>query len=256
MDQTPPTPTPVASGPAYRPDWYPDPTHRFEYRYHNGQSWTGDVAVDGNRFSDSMLAVSTLARPNPAKSGKATACLVLAVGSILVGWVPFVCVVAIAAAALALVFGIATLRQDRGSDEFGGRKGKARGLAVAGLILVPFGLAASGVGIWLTVVSIHAIDRYANVGPYSIVAPPCTVSGGVATFDGKITNESASTRTYHVAVDFVNAGTSRTVATGSTTIDDVAPNETRQLLVTEVISAERIDCHVIGVTGPIPFGQS
>src|SRR5437763_14149169 len=88
----------------YRPDWYPDPTHRFEYRYHNGLMWTGDVSVDGKRFLD-PLQQSAPPRRTGRPGGKAMAAFVLALGSLLLGWVPFLCVLGAAAAVLAITFG-------------------------------------------------------------------------------------------------------------------------------------------------------
>lgn len=37
-----------------RPDWYADPTGRHEYRYHNGERWTGDVSDAGRRGLDPL----------------------------------------------------------------------------------------------------------------------------------------------------------------------------------------------------------
>ena len=34
--------------------WLPDPTHRFEYRYFNGTTWTGDVASGGRHGFDPL----------------------------------------------------------------------------------------------------------------------------------------------------------------------------------------------------------
>lgn len=38
------------------PGWYPDPTRRYEFRYHNGQRWTADVSVHGQRFVENEAA--------------------------------------------------------------------------------------------------------------------------------------------------------------------------------------------------------
>ena len=36
--------------------WYPDPTGRFEYRYHNDRHWTADVSTNGQRYVDPLPA--------------------------------------------------------------------------------------------------------------------------------------------------------------------------------------------------------
>lgn len=46
-----PSPDPISSG-SSSSGWFPDPTGRYEYRYHNGQRWTNDVSVDGVRYVD------------------------------------------------------------------------------------------------------------------------------------------------------------------------------------------------------------
>ena len=39
--------------------WYPDPTGRFEYRFHNDQGWTADVSTGGRRSVDPLNTSST-----------------------------------------------------------------------------------------------------------------------------------------------------------------------------------------------------
>ena len=48
--------TPAASAP---PNWFPDPTGRFEYRYWDGMAWTADVATGGMETTD----------PSPVEAG-------------------------------------------------------------------------------------------------------------------------------------------------------------------------------------------
>ncbi|MBK9972846.1 MAG: DUF2510 domain-containing protein [Acidimicrobiaceae bacterium] len=38
--------------------WHPDPTGRFEFRYYNGQRWTADVSLNGQRFIDEVAPVT------------------------------------------------------------------------------------------------------------------------------------------------------------------------------------------------------
>ncbi len=52
------------------PDWYPDPTERFEYRYFDGQRWTDHVSRSGAAMSDpyedlQRSTPSTSSRPTP-----------------------------------------------------------------------------------------------------------------------------------------------------------------------------------------------
>ena len=38
--------------PTYQPGWYADPAGRYDFHYHNGQSWTNDVSAHGRRMVD------------------------------------------------------------------------------------------------------------------------------------------------------------------------------------------------------------
>lgn len=268
-------PAPVASGtvnqePQYSAAWYPDPTNRFEFRYHNGQSWTGDVSIDGNRFLDPLPSPAT----SPAMSGfgglpfqpresiaGAMAALVLGICSILVGWVPFLCFLSAIGAVVGLSLGIAVLRRDAGSRRNGGAVSRGHGYALAGVILAPLGLAVTVVGVWLTVVVLREVDRYTNVGAHHTEIVSCRVSDGVATAQGTITNDSRSARSYHLNVEFDRADTSVRLNSGSVDVDDVAPDESADWTVSASVTTgsdapDDVDCRVREVTGPVPFGTS
>lgn len=47
-------PSEARSGSGARPDWYPDPTRRFEYRYWDGARWTEHVSRAGARSTDQL----------------------------------------------------------------------------------------------------------------------------------------------------------------------------------------------------------
>lgn len=254
----------------YRADWYPDPTLRFEFRYHNGRDWTGDVSVDGNRFLDPLPrpavgpaapgkapvapgpASGAFGAAQPTRTGKATAAMVLGIGSVVAGWVPFVFVLAAAAAILALVFGIPALRRARHEQPVNRR---ARAFALTGVILAPIGLALCGVGWQLSVLALREVDRFTNVGPYSIDETSCVVNDGVATFSGTITNRSNQTRSYHVSVEFLRPGTSNPLHRASADVDGVGADQTESWSVSVVVDEETLDCEIATVSGPLPFNQ-
>ena len=273
MDQGPSSQVAAPVGaPPYRPDWYPDPTGRFEFRYHNGQAWTGDVSVDGNRFLDPLSPYGSGAgwpsaeglRPTFAPtdfapdtgSGRARAAFVLGLCSFLIGWVPFLCIVAIIGAVVGLVLGIGVLRRDARARRDGAGNSRAHGYAVAGVALAPLGLAISVLGVWLSVVAIREVRTFANVGAHTITDIRCDVSDSVATYAGTITNDSPDTHSYQVTVEFLRPGTSARLHIASTTVDDVEPGESGQIVVSESVPEDELDCRVLDVTGPLPFGQS
>lgn len=264
--------TAPGGSPSYRADWYPDPTGRFEFRYHNGQAWTGDVSVDGNRFLDPLSpygpggawplaggAGPTFAPTGFApetSSGKARAAFVLGLCSFLVGWVPFLCFVAIIGAVVGLVLGIGVLRRDARTRRDGGSNSRAHGYAVAGVALAPLGLAISVLGVWLSVVAIREVQTFANVGAHTLTDTRCEVSDSIVTYAGMITNDSPDTHSYQVTVEFLRPGTSVRLHIASTTVDDVEPGESGQIQISESVPEDELDCRVLDVTGPLPFGQS
>ncbi|HRE01835.1 MAG TPA: DUF2510 domain-containing protein, partial [Ilumatobacteraceae bacterium] len=98
------------------PDWYPDPSGRFEFRYFNGAEWTADVANDGVRFVDPQHqrpaapigTVATHATIDP-KAGRGTWGLALL--ALALAWVPFLFVVGFAAALATLAISVAQSRR-------------------------------------------------------------------------------------------------------------------------------------------------
>jgi len=280
VDQVPSsqaTASPDPTRPAHRSDWYPDPTGRFEFRYHNGMIWTGDVSADGNRFLDPLpsataapetVEASSRQIPSaqvpyapipfaePSGTGRSRAAFVLGLSSFLVGWVPFLCIVAIAAAVVGIVLGIGVLRRDARSRRDGGANADGHSYAVAGVVLAPIGLLVSGLGIWLSALAIREVNEFSNVGAHHTTDVSCKVDDGIATYTGTITNDSSEAHSYHVTIEFLRPDTSVRMHITSTTVDDVAPGDTATVSVDEVVAEDDLDCNVVDVTGPLPFGQS
>ena len=232
------------------PAWHPDPTNRFEFRYHNGQAWTGDVSIDGHRLVDPLDTGPMQPSQQPSAHRLAVAALVLSISAIVVGWVPFLCAIALAAAVLAFVFGLVALRRcRRGADP------SRRGLALAGVIIAPFGLAVSVLGIWLSVLTLREFDRFSDVGPLSFETTRCDISDGVAHFDGKVTNESDGTRSYHLTLHLLRPGTHNSLQSSTADVTAVAPGESGVWSISERTTYVDLDCKVGAITGPLPFAD-
>lgn len=248
------------TSPRYAAAWYPDPARRFEFRYHNGHDWTGDVSTDGHRYVDPISAQTAGASPrhdtpptngskgSSGSNGKAVGAFVLSLGSLFLGWVPFLCAFAVVSGILAVVFGFRSLSEIRRTQRRAGR-----GFAVAALIIVPFGFAACGVGIWFTATAIREFDRFVNIGAYTVTTERCEVTNGVAHFVGSIANDSTEAHAYHVEVEFLRAGTDNVV--GSTTLDLplTESGTSGQWSVAQPVAAAQVDCRVSAVTGPLPL---
>ena len=269
----------------HRADWYTDPTRRFEFRYHNGQDWTGDVSTGGQRYLDPLprlaagggvtmpISHDPANRPvEPQRSGRATAALVLGIASVAVGWVPFLFAPAAVAAVLALVFGLPILARARRAQPPGGTvtaprsADPDRSFARAATVLAPIGFCVCVLGGYLTVLAYREVDRYTNIGDHSIKERWCVVdrAGGadddgndwIATMTGRIVNESDETHDYRIGVEFVRPGTDNVLYTTSAETGAVAPGDQASWSVEIGVGHDELDCRVHDVTGPLPFNQS
>src|SRR6056297_2060917 len=93
-----------------RPGWYPDPTGRYAHRFHNGRDWTADVADGGRRYVDplgaAMPPASDVTTVAGARNGPATGSMVLGIIAVTIAWLPFLVVLGVLLAAVAIPLGI------------------------------------------------------------------------------------------------------------------------------------------------------
>ena len=233
--------------------WYEDPTGRFEYRYFNGIQWTSDVAVNGQRYVDKpmdQLVVQTLSTRRPR--GMAITSFVTALAGVVLGWVPFIFVLAACAAIAAIVFGIIGLRTSRLHDGYG------RGFAVTGLVLAPLALAVCVGGFFFTKAVLRELHDYVEPGPHELfVEQPCSLDGGRATLHGTIHNLDDQTHEYRIVVDFTSASGGTRSATAK--VQAVRPDATAPWSTSADVTGSSVTCKVADVFGPLPFdidGQS
>ena len=227
--------------------WYNDPLRRFEYRYFNGVQWTSDVSINGHRYVDSPNGQGGPQQQHDRRGsrGFAVASFVTGLCGLVFGWIPFVFVVATAAALAAIVFGIVGLNAATRQD------GHGRGFAVAGLTLAPFALAACVGGFFFTRAVVREVRAFVDPGPHELVVDqPCTYTGGRATLNGTIHNLDDGNHDYRIVVDFEGAGDS-TSATGA--VSDVAPGATAPWSVSADVASGPVTCKVTDVFGPLPF---
>lgn len=251
-----PSPTP----PGYAAGWYPDPTRQFEYRWFNGERWTADVSVHGQRFVDPrwmnpapMSPGSMLAGPIPPRSadvgpgrGLAVASFVLGLGGALTAWLPFLFALGGAAAIVAFVLGVIALRRIRRGTASG------RPLAIWGVVTSVVAIGLCVVGVWLTMVVLDEVDRLFNPGPYETAIESCTIDRGLVTADGTIRNLDDAYHDYTVLLEFTDRG--RTLDTDAVDVRRVAPNESRAFHATVFVeaSAASVTCDVFDVQGLSP----
>ncbi|MDO8361346.1 MAG: DUF2510 domain-containing protein [Actinomycetota bacterium] len=261
------------------PGWHPDPTHRFELRYFNGQRWTNDVAVNGQRFVDPGAMPTPpgpgvvpapagwggvpahpgwggpmAPMPRPPGRGMAITSFVLSVGAVLLAWLPFVFVLAGLAAIAAFVLGVIVINRSR-RDAAGGR-----GFAVAGTTLSIAALGLCVVGFLFTRVVLHELDEFTKPGPHEAVVDRCVTENGIATLEGHITNLDDTYHDYTISVEFRLDG--NLIGSRSVPVRRVPPGESSEFeavasgLVTGAGDgvSRRLQCTIRSVNGPTPFG--
>ena len=243
--------TDVASRDGGPQGWFPDPYGRFELRYFNGQRWTGDVSTRGHQLVDAQGAgVWTPPTPGgpPRRRGLAIAAFVVAVSAAATGWMPLVFGASAVAAVVGLVLGILALRKARTQDGYG------RDLAAWAIALSVAAVPICVAGFFFTRYVVQQIDRYDDPGAYTLSPGSCTLTSGVAIFEGTIRNDEGSIRSYELTVTF-STGLAE-LARRFVDVDDVAPGETADWRTSDTVrtAADDIDCDVVEVHGPPPFG--
>jgi len=245
----------VANDGGVRPGWYADPLGRFELRYYNGATWTADVSTGGDRFVDPQgVEVGTPSRTPLARGAAensstsfATASMVLGIVAVATAWIPFVVVLGGLAAVLALVFGSLALRRS-------GPSGPGRSRAVVGLVTGGSGLLAAVLGVVLTFVVLDVYDSYLNPPPHETTITSCEVVGSRAIATGRLENRGDATSDFSVLVGFVRPGTDNPHRTTRVTLSNVESGASAPFDAERQIDLDDVDCIVIEVTGPLPFG--
>ena len=236
--------------------WQPDPTGRYEFRFFNGERWTSDVSVHGQRFIDpagaplaqtgrASLGGSAVLSP---RRGFALASFWVGLGSFVLGWVPFVFVLGVAGAVTSIVFGVIALRRAHRAT------GRGAGFAFAGIVLAIATFGAAIAGFFFTRSVIREFDNFVDPGPNRTQIDGCIANGGLVTVDGSITNLDDVRHDYSITVRYRVDGD--IVATDVADVQQVDAGETGTFHVTEFISdtTAAVECTVDSVSGPLPFG--
>lgn len=228
--------------------WHPDPTGRFEYRYHNDQHWTADVANDGRRYLDPLPApvapVGGQAPGGPVSEGGngiAVASMVCGIIAVVIAWVPFLGIAGLVCAIVGLALAVPALRRSRPT-------GYRRGSAITGLVTSIVGIALGAVGIVLAVALVRAIARFEEPGAHEAAITSCVEEGTEVVASGRITNLSDSERSYSVLVRL--AAGEREWAT----VDDVPARGTATFRVRDRVRSSDGECRIVEVRGPTPLG--
>lgn len=237
------------------PGWYPDPVHRYEFRWFNGRGWTADVSVDGGRFIDSLDRSATApmaagSGPTPGGPSRTLAILAIIFGlsGLAIAWVPFLFVIGGLAAISAIVLGIVALHRASAGLAAGRR------MAVTGIVA---GIAALGlcvVGFVFTRAVVDELNDFTDPGPVHAVITRCTVDAAGLQIQGTISNNDDHTHDYVIVVAVRDRVGRR--ATSRVEVDDVAAGQQQvwsTIRVLEDLDAASVECEVRDVDGPYPF---
>ncbi len=237
--------------------WYADPMGRYDHRYYNGREWTADVSGGGRRFVDplgvtptpigSMFGPTGGTGATGGRNGAATAAMVLGIVALSIAWIPFLFVLGVIAAILALIF--ATIGWRRA-----GASGGSRSFAVVGFATAGSALVAAVLGGILSVVVLDVYDEYLNPQPSEVAVTSCELEGSRATMTGRLTNTGDDTSSYSVQVGFVRPGTDNPHRSELVAVDDVPAGDSMTFDAQSQVDLDDVDCVILEVTGPLPFG--
>lgn len=229
--------------PTYQPGWYADPEGRYDFRYHNGQSWTNDVSRDGRRMVDGAGGDDDRHRDR-----RATAALVLAIIGLCLAWMPLFFVAGAACALIGIALGYSARRRVPRDS---------RGFAGLGMVIGTVALAVCGLGVWLTVRVYGLVDAYENPPATEVSGLACAADDdGSVTIAGSITNVGDRRSRFRIVVD-VDPGEDRRHYAVPIDVAALEPGDEHTFSTTRLIRADgpgELSCTVSAVTGPPPLG--
>lgn len=233
--------------------WFPDPTGRFEFRYHNGVQWTADVSVGGRRFVDQSGAPTWNAGWTPPGTGAqlpgkgmAVTSFIVGLVSLVIAWLPFIFVLAAIGAVLGVVFGVLGLRNAARHEGYG------RGYAVAGIVLSVAAALMCVVGFLFTRAVMREVSDFLDPGEYSVELTRCETEGSLVSAEGNITNLGDDAQAYTITIDYLVNGVRE--ESDTVTVSQVRPGETMTFEATAFVNtAAAVTCEVNDVLGPTPF---
>lgn len=217
-------------------------------RWFNGATWTADVSTNGQRYVDPQGVAGTAPSYHQprARNGMATAAVVCGSIAALISWVPFVVVVGIVLAVLAITFGVIGRKRAR-------TIGTGSGPATAGIITGFIGLLGAAVGIWLSVIIWNAVVAFIEPGRHTAEIDDCRIGATEVDVEATVTNTSTTTRDYTVFL--IPTGNGGGSLPPPVSLTDVEPGEARHFTVVIEDFSERQACSIqLQVQGPLPFG--
>lgn len=241
--------------PHFAAGWYPDPTHRFEFRYFNGQRWTADVARESTRYIDPIDNTTPTFAAQPSRAVAITA-LVFSLCALAIAWMPFLFVLGAAGAIVALILGIIVLRRSSRNAAAGEPVAIGQGMAIAALCCAVAAMGLCVVGFQLTRIVLREVDELVNPGPHEVQIDRCETEDGRVVVEGSIRNRDIETHGYTITVVYRLDG--ERWETDSVRVIDVGAGETAEFAGRSNsvnFSPAVVTCTIESVYGPPPFSN-
>ncbi|MCE9623463.1 MAG: DUF2510 domain-containing protein [Actinomycetia bacterium] len=242
--------------PKFAAGWYPDPTHRFEFRYYNGERWTADVSRQSNRYVDPIGTAPPTFGPPPPSRAMAVTALVFSLCAVAIAWLPFLFVVGAAGAITAVILGVLVLRRSARNTGAGQPVAIGQGLAVGAICTSIAALALCVVGFHLTRVVLREVDKLVNPGPHEVQIDRCEREDGHIVAEGSIRNDDTETHGYTITIAYRLDGDRW--ETDSVRVIDVGAGERADFSSTSdsvSFSSAAVTCTIDNVFGPAPFSD-
>jgi hypothetical protein len=179
--------------------------------------------------------------------------MVLGILAVSIAWLPLIVVLGVALAIAAAVFGVVGLRASRPD---GRSPGVGRGRALAGLSTAVGAIVAAVLGIYLSAVVLDVYRAYLEPEPAETAVTDCTVAGSRATATIELTNTGDEVGEWSVLVGFNRPGTDNAHRTDRVEVRELRPGATATVEAQRQVELDDVDCVVLDVTGPLPFGIS
>jgi hypothetical protein len=246
--------TTVHGAGAYQPGWYPDPLHRYDHRWYNGSTWTSDVSVNGRRYVDPVTPASSGSSPPAIPGGRlprglAIFALICGLAAVATTWMPFVVIIGIVAATVAIGLAVTALRRiSRGTAD-------GKGMAITGLVCAVVAIALAPVGIILTQRTTREFVRFIEPAPHQVEVTSCKHNAGIASVAGTLRNDDDTIRSFVVFVDVIDTDDKSTLTSVFVTVSDVPAGTERTWEASSgAPGSQPVTCRISAVTGPFPFG--
>ena len=248
---------PTMSAPLYQPGWYPDPSGRFEFRFHNGSLWTADVSTNGQRYVDPLGAAPTPSQPSfsPTSPRAGEPRNGLALASMILGIIAVVDRVDavhrrgrrdVRAPGIA----VRAHRPRPVASAPGAAAGSLSPVSITGALAAVLCV----VGVIFSIAVVDAVDRYDNPAENRASITTCELDASSAHVVGTIENLDDVEADFTIQIAFTRPGTNNPHRVARAFVDNVAPGEAAEFELTRQVGLSDVDCVITDVTGPLPFG--